>query len=360
MTPPALIDDRLRSHRLSAPAPTVRDAAAHMLAVQSQDLLAGRWALAARTRGAPGLSEVDAALARGDLVRAWTMRGTLHIIPARDLRWVLSVTADRQLRQAASRHRELGIDQDVVGVAERALRPRLRDGGVTRAQAFTAFEDAGIDPRGQRGVHLLSALTIGGVLCQGPLADAAPGAVRREQRFVLTEDHITESAMPDDPLAEFFVRYIDGHGPASTADFAWWSGLTLGTAREAAERARARLTEVADGVFVAATRPRRSDADTRVRVLAAFDEYYISYADRTGVCAPEHLAAVGPGKNGMVRPTVLVDGQVAGVWSPSGGGTDLFGLGTGGQGEAQDEAMQDAVLRAADQAVQRYRAFLAT
>src|SRR5690606_27099500 len=159
---------------------------------QSQDLLAGRWALGVRTRSAvgrsaPSLAQVDAAFARGELVRAWTMRGTLHIIPARDLAWVLSVTAGRQRQQAAGRQRELGVDDRMLRTASRALRPALRDGGCTRAEAFALLEGAGIDPRGQRGIHLLFALTLAGEICQGPIEPNA-GGVTREQRFMLVED----------------------------------------------------------------------------------------------------------------------------------------------------------------------------
>ncbi|WP_425453400.1 winged helix DNA-binding domain-containing protein [Microbacterium bovistercoris] len=305
-----LLAERLRSHRLTAPARTVTDAASHLLAVQSQDFVAGRWALAARTRGAVTLSQVDAAFTRGDIVRAWPMRGTLHTVPARDLGWMLSVTAQRQHQQAASRHRQLGIDEGIVAAAERVLRERI-DGGVTRAQAFAAFESVGIDPKDQRGIHLLFVLTIEGVLCQGPV-------VGKEQLFVLAEEWITDTARPDDPLAELFVRYIAGHGPAGAADLAWWAGLTLGQAREAVERGRHRVAEVEDGVFVAADSPRRASGAPSVHVLPAFDEYYISYADRTPVCAPEHAMAVGPGKNGMVRPTIVADGRVVGTWSHAG------------------------------------------
>jgi hypothetical protein len=285
-----------------------------MLAVQSQDLLAGRWALGVRTRGATTLSRVDAAFARGDLVRAWTMRGTLHIVPARDLAWMLSVTADRQRQQAAGRQRDLGVDERMLAAASRALRPALRDGGCTRAEAFAMLERAGIDPRGQRGIHLLFALTIAGEICQGPIEPVARG-VAREQRFMLVEEWIRESDAPADPLAELFVRYIDGHGPAGVADFAWWSGLTLGSAREAAERAGDRVSEVEDGLFAAVVVPRRSPKAAGAFALPAFDEYYISYADRTTVCAPEHLTAVGPGKNGMVRPTLIDRGRVIGTWA---------------------------------------------
>lgn len=309
----SLLSERLRSHRLTAPARTVADAASHMLAVQSQDFTAGRWALAARTRGEPTLRSIDRAFGRGDLVRAWTMRGTLHIIPARDLRWVLSVTASRQRQQSASRQRDLSIDDEMIAAAARASLPRLRDGGLTRTEMFEVFAGIGIDPGGQRGIHLLSALTLDGMICQGPVVPR--DGVSREQRFVLVDDHIREHAEPPDPLAELFVRYIDGHGPAGVTDFAWWSGLTLGQSREARGRAAGRVVEIDEGVFVAQVRPRRSVNAQDVLALGAFDEYYISYSDRTTVCAPENLAAVGPGKNGMVRATIVERGRVIGCWT---------------------------------------------
>lgn len=308
----SLLAERLRSHRLTAPARTVADAADHMLAVQSQDFTAGRWALALRTRGELRLADVDRAFDRGDLIRAWPMRGTLHAMPARDLRWVLSVTAARQRQQAAGRHRDLGIDDDMVSQAVHALTPALRDGGRTRAEIFEILAAVGIDPTGQRGLHLLFVLTIDGLICQGPVV--ARAGVTREQRFVLVEDHIRAHAQPDDPLAELFVRYVAGHGPAGVADFAWWSGLTLGQSREALDRASHRVAEVDDGLFVAQERPRRAAGAVSVLALGAFDEYYLSYADRTAVCAPEHLAAVGPGKNGMVRATLVEQGRVIGCW----------------------------------------------
>lgn len=286
-----------------------------MLAVQAQDFLAGRWALGVRTRGEPTLATVDAAFGRGRLVRAWTMRGTLHIIPAGDLGWVLSLTAGRQLQQAAGRHRQLGIDPEMTDAAWRVLRPVVADGGCTRAQAFARFEGIGIDPSAQRGMHLLIALTVTGRLCLGPVAANERGTP--EQRFVDAASWVGEHPRPDDPLAELFTRYIEGHGPATVRDFAWWTGLTLTDARAAAERAGARVREVDDGVYAAPRAPRASLDDRTVFALPAFDEYYISYADRTPVCAAEHLGRVGPGKNGMVLPTIITEGRVSGLWRHS-------------------------------------------
>ena len=51
--------------------------------------------------------------------------------------------------------------------------------------------------------------------------------------------------------------------------------------------------------------------------LPPFEEYYLSYADRTVPCAPEFLAHVGPSLNGIVRPILVARGEVVGVWTHS-------------------------------------------
>lgn len=311
--------ERLRSHRLTAPARSVADAARHMLAVQAQEFWAGRWALAARTTGAPTLARVDRLFDRGVLVRAWTQRGTLHIVPAEDLGWMLQVTGERQLRMAAPRYRELGLGPEEFATAERVIVGALRGGnGLTRAELFALLEGAGIATAAQRGLHAIQNLALRGIVCQGSVV-AKPEGASREQRFVLTDERIRDSVQPRDPAAEMFVRYIVGHGPATAADFAWWAGATLGAARAAASASESddRIREVDDGVYAASVRPRRSPRAASVLALGLFEEYYISYTDRTVGCPPEHLDAIGPGKNGMVRPILLRDGVVIGTWRHS-------------------------------------------
>jgi hypothetical protein len=307
--------ERLRSQRLTAPAASIADAATHMLATQGQEFWGGRWALGARTRGEPRLSDVDAIFDSGELVRSWTMRGTIHVIPARELAWVLELTGERQFRAAAARHRTLGLDDDAMTRAEAAARSALRGGNrLTRAELFDILRGIGIDPREQRGVHVLYALSVRGVVVQGGVVPREGGPTR-EQYVVLAEEWIRESSAPADPLAEFFVRYIDGHGPAGAADFAWWSGLPLGTARIAAEAASAGLDEVEAGLFLAKPRPRRSPAAPDVVALPPFDEYFLSYADRAVPCEPAHVPLIATG--GMMRPIVVARGEIVATWTHS-------------------------------------------
>ena len=312
--------ERLRSHRLSAPAATIADAASHMMATQGQEFWGGRWALAARTVGEPTLRDVDAAFDRGEIIRTWTMRGTLHIVTPGDAAIFLTVTRDRQLKQFATVHRSLGIDPSDIATAERAARAALRGGNrLTRPEFAQVLSGAGIDPAGMRGNHLLSTLALRGVLVLGPVVPRE-GAPTRDQYLVATDDAMTDAgaaALPADPLAEMFVGYLRSHAPAGDADFAWWAGLPKGLARQAREGAGDRVTEVADGLFAASGPAPRRRPSPDVVALPPFEEYFLSYADRTVPCAPEFLAAIGPTANGIVRPILVAGGEIIGVWSHS-------------------------------------------
>ncbi|WP_460774697.1 winged helix DNA-binding domain-containing protein [Microbacterium sp. GXF7504] len=347
---------RLRAHRLTAPAADPVAAAGHMLAVQSQEFWGGRWALAVRSRGAPTLRDLDRAFDDGALVRSWTQRGTIHTLAAADLGWMLALTAARQFRLAAGRLRQLELDEDVFRAAERLAVAALGGGGrLTRAEFAALLEGAGIATAGQRGIHVLQVLHWRGVLCHGPVVPRA-GGVTREQYLVATADWIPDAAIPVDPAAEAFARFVDGHGPATVRDFAWWSGLTLAACREAAAGAGDRVRIVGDDPeprYVSVSTPRaRADAPA-VIALPPFDEYYIACIDRDRVCDPARQRVVGPGANGMVSPIVLADGVVVGRWTHS--------RALGARGAAPAEVFDPAEVpdEAVTAALDRYAAFVA-
>jgi hypothetical protein len=118
----------------------------------------------------------------------------------------------------------------------------------------------------------------------------------------------------DEALGEFALRYFTGHGPATVHDLAWWSSLTLADARVGLAIARPALDElVVDGdthYLAADTAP----APRAVHALPGFDEYLLGYRTRDAALAPDHAELVVPGKNGLFLPTIVVDGEVVGVW----------------------------------------------
>ena len=70
------------------------------------------------------------------------------------------------------------------------------------------------------------------------------------------------------------------------------------------------------------TAPATSVGEAAAHMLAVqaqefFEESYLSYRDRTAGMPPEVARAVGPGANGRVRPLLVADGEIIGVWTHS-------------------------------------------
>jgi len=69
-------------------------------AMQAQDYAGGLWAVGLRLPGST-LPDIERAVAERSIVRSWPMRGTLHLVAAADLRWLLDLLAARVLKASA-------------------------------------------------------------------------------------------------------------------------------------------------------------------------------------------------------------------------------------------------------------------
>jgi hypothetical protein len=264
------------------------------------------------------VADVDAAIASREIVRSWPMRGTLHFVPTETLRPILAITGPRELQRAATRHRQLELDADTHIKARSVAERVLAGASLSREELLAAWESAGIATTGQRGYHLIWRLAQEAVVCCGPVEG-------RGQSFVLLDEWAPPVGSPPDreqTLGDLLMAYATGHGPVTLRDFAWWTGLTLGDAKVARAAAGAALAafddehvmaaDAADAMPNAAAPPRTG---RRRHALAAFDEYFLGYADRGPVCDPKHATRVVPGSNGVFQP-ILVDGRgvVEGLW----------------------------------------------
>ncbi|WP_211876767.1 winged helix DNA-binding domain-containing protein [Pseudarthrobacter albicanus] len=296
---------------------TVPDAVRWMAAMQAQDLQGALWAVGQRVPGA-GVGDVRAALDRGEIVRSWPMRGTLHLLAPEDLRWILAVTSERLIRGRAGRHRQLGITPGDVGAARgAALRLVSGGGAATREELFQSFQAAGQSTAGQRGIHLLGILCQRGWLVQGPLRG-------KQQLVVAFDEWITESRALDRgaAIAELLLRYVRSHGPATERDFAWWSGIPLTEVRAALAGVRHELVSLEfEGTSywlspaTAALLDGAVPGARSVLALPGFDEFLLGYADRSLVLPAEHSNKIVPGGNGMFKRTIVAGGEVVGTWA---------------------------------------------
>ena len=327
---------RLAAQQISASAFEDPEALmAHMGAMQAQDHASALWAIGLRVKGAT-ISSVRAAIAGRALVRTWLLRGTLHYAAAADLRWLLALVGARNSAGAATRQRQLGLDARTIGSSRTLLERALAGTTLTRGAVFELLNAHGIDTAGQRGIHILWQLAQEGVLCFSAHEGKQPA-------FALLDDWV--AAAPelarDEALARLAARYIGSHGPASAADLAYWSGLTLGDARKGL--AAADGLEQQGELWIARAASTRRAARNALHLLPGFDEYLLGYKDRTAVLDPAHATLVVPGGNGMFKPMIVVGGRVVGTWQRA--AADLAPQAFSALGAAQQSAFARATAR---------------
>ena len=308
---------RLAAQRLVGPGwPTAAEAVRGLVAVQAQDHPGSLCSVALRS-AARSRADVLSAMHAGEVVRSWPLRGTLHLVAAEDLGWMLETLAPRVLSGSVKRRDQLGLDERTLERG-RELAVEVTDGrsGLSRADLFAYWDRHGLRTSGQRGYHLLGYLAQTGTLCFGPVRDHEP-------LVVLVDQWVAPRRLLDreEALAELAWRYFRGHGPATVRDLMRWAFLTAADARAATAAVRSRLVALeADGgeLLMDPLTPDRLDSvrdrAQGVLLLPGFDEVVLGYADRSATVPTEFADRIVPGGNGVFRPTVVRDGRVVGTW----------------------------------------------
>jgi len=297
-----LLTQHLAGVKLDTPLAVV----SHFGAVQAQDYLGALWAVGLRMRDAVE-ADVERALAERSIVRLWPQRGTLHFVASEDARWIVDLLAPRVLARNRNRYKkEFDLDAVALRRCRTVVERALRDGAqLTRPEIYAALERARIATGASRGLHILVALAHERVLCFGPRRGKQP-------TFVLFDEWLpfAKPKPVDESLAELTLRYFTGHGPATIADFMWWSGLTAREVRQGLAGVGDALTREDALYFSPSNVPRVS---ATAHLLPPYDEYTVGFKDRSAVLDPAFAKNVNAG-GGVIQPIVVLDGRVVGTW----------------------------------------------
>lgn len=302
-----ILGQRIARHGFGdRPATTVAQAARLTTAVQAQDPQAARLGIRSRAAGVTEADVFHAMDVGRSVVRTSLMRATIHLVHADDATWLTALIGPAIARKFQKRWRDLGLTPQLLSSAVAVLPEALADGPRTRAQVVAALAERGvlIDTADQAPTHLLLHATTLGLVCRGQ--DRG-----REPSFVLVDDWLPDApAGPrgDDALAELARRFFQTFSPATATDFTTWSGLPSGRA----------VAQIRDELTPAEVNGRAGFAFGEVapqrglRLLSAYDNYLLGYRDRELIIDPAHRPDVYIG--GVIRPTVLLDGRVIGIW----------------------------------------------
>lgn len=164
-------------------------------------------------------------------------------------------------------------------------------------------------------VDLLHLAAVRGVVCYGPNRDSEPTFVRADAWIPHWQD------LPVEQAEGYLLRmYLRAYGPATAADFASWTGMSLTDAREIWTREQANFAPVnVEGWDAAVLREDLNAlAQTEferplVRLLPYFDSFLLGHKERKHLLAVTHRSKVYRAQ-GWISPVVLVNGRVAAVW----------------------------------------------
>ncbi len=286
----------------------------HLIGLQAQAPFPPYYGLHSRLDGF-GPDDLASLISSRSVVRIALMRGTIHLVSARDclpLRRLVQPVIERGMRGAFGKQLA-GVDAAALAAAGRTL---------VESEPMT-FSQLGRALAGHRPDHPPPALAQG-VRTFVPLVQVPPRAVwgrSGASRHTSAERWLGQPVQPAQEasqadLAAFVTRYLGAFGPATVRDMQAWSGLT--GLKTVTEQLRPSLMTFSDEQgaelfdLPLASRP-GGDVPAPVRLVAEFDNLVLSHADRSRIISAEHLRQLST-VNGIFPGSVLIDGFVAGMW----------------------------------------------
>jgi Winged helix DNA-binding domain len=326
--------DDVRARRLTrssltrrAPSEDLDEVTGALSGVHAQVQASAELQLAARLEGLVQADVRSALWERRALVKAWTLRGTLHLHPASELplwfaaRRAVLRSVDPALPAwrdpAGTLHPAVGADE--VEAVRAAVWDVLDGRCLLRDQlAEEVAERVG----GAARERLRSGFAFFlGELCQGPPQGTRITLARPDQWIEDWRERTDE----DEALREVCRRFLHTYGPARPADFCEWfssAAFKVADARMLFDSLAAELTEVSvEGrrSFVLSGDDSFESPAGQVRLLPEYDVYVMGFRERDQLVPPavrELVAEHGRGRYegpAGVR-FVMVDGIAAGLW----------------------------------------------
>ena len=125
-----LANQQIAGTKLESPHDLVR----WLGAIQAQDFRSALWSVGLRLPGSTS-ADIERAIRDRQIVRAWALRGTIHLVAAEDVRWLATLTGPRAASKSARACRQAGLTDADLRKAFTLLEKRLRqEGQLSRQQ----------------------------------------------------------------------------------------------------------------------------------------------------------------------------------------------------------------------------------
>ena len=279
-------------------------------AVQAQDYVGAKWALALRMKK-PSDAAIEGAMTRGEIIRTHVLRPTWHFVMPGDLRWMLALTGPRISLRMKTYNTTMGLDAATFARSN-DLMARALEGGkqLTRQELAAAMRAKGVKIASvQHLAHLMMQAELDGVVCSGGLRG-------KQFTYALIDERVpaTKPIDRDDALERLARLYFASRSPATLQDFSWWSGLTAADAKRGADMLKLKSLEVDGRTYLTSGRRTAARRTPVAHLLPNYDEYFIGHKDRGAIGQRLERAGTRWPEGSVFWNVVAVDGQLVGGW----------------------------------------------
>lgn len=317
----------LGRHHLTERAPPDRavEVVGDIMGLNAQGALNYQLSLWNRVEGLDSSYLPKALLEDRSLVRSWFMRDTVHIIPTADLaefRRGLEECLMREWNRWTVRTGRKEAPESWEPLYPQVL-GALDGEALTLNQILEELGWKGEDAKPNLS-RLVREMSLRGLICHA--ASAGPWYHNSEHMFTRVDQWIPEvdlsTALPADALAELAINYMSVFGPASVADFSYWTGARVTDVRPVIEGISEVLTEVSiegqrgsyyissgEESALEVIRPRPF-----ARLLPKFDALIMGHKDKSRFIDPADRGEIFLPRGG-VAATLIVEGRVKGTWN---------------------------------------------
>ncbi len=293
----------LRRRRMSA-----EKTIEHLVGIQSQMPNSPYVGLWTRLTGFKH-SELADLYRKRKVVRLAMMRSTIHLVTAEDclsLRRIVQPALEGAFKSYARLVDEAHHEE--IAITGRAM---VEEEAATFSDLERRLNERWPDRHGKAMANMIRTRV--------PLVQVTPRGIwgaTSAANHTSAEKWLGRPLTSESTVGDLILRYLGAFGPATVIDAQSWSGLPrLGPVFE---ELRPGLVTFRDDkgreLFDLPNAPRPSaDTTAPIRFLPEFDNVLLAYKDRRRIIAGEYKAKVYP-TNGVIQPTILVDGFVEGKW----------------------------------------------
>jgi uncharacterized protein YcaQ len=309
-----------RHHLLDRSAKDLVTICRDVCGVQAQIMSAAQLQLWARNHAITPTVVNDALWKNRSLVKTSLMRQTLHFVPADEFPLYIAAHKNARAKAVLSIMARCKITREEADALSALILEELKTGPAPRA-AITAAVRPKVSKRLRVWMDKVWSIVrlpvIEGLVCYGP-GEGNQATFIRTEHWLPARSRV-DGAKVDAVQAqkELFRKYLRAYGPATLQDFAHWSLISMAEVRalrplldsEIAEHNGLLLLRE-DLKILQATSPEMNS----VHLLPYFDVYLLAHRFKEHFLKPQFYKRVYRNQ-GWISPVVLINGEIAGVWS---------------------------------------------